>query len=698
VEGQGRIDAFGRVKLGVALAAAGLAAGLALHWASGPPQRARNVLLVTLDTVRADALSCYGGPAETPAIDRLAAEGARFAFAHAHNVETLPSHANILTGLLPTQHGVRDNSGFVLPAHLPTLATILKARGYATAAFVAAAPLDARFGLNRGFDVYSEGYPEERGPGQLVYPERPASAVVPEALGWLRSLRDGPPRPWFCWVHLFDAHSPYEPPEPYRSRYAKSPYHGEIAALDAALAPLLELGRTEPDTLVVLTADHGESLGEHGELTHGLLCYEATLHVPLVLRATGLIRPGVREDSVGHIDILPTVLDALGVESWPDGVEGVSLLRGEAPRQRELYFEALSAMLNRGWAPLRGLLQGRDKWIELPLPERYDLASDPKEEHNLVSERSGEALHARLLQRVEGDRVDGGAPVDPEVRQRLEALGYLTGRAERKERYTEQDDPKRLIHLDADMQRAVGLYQHGRLREAMELYEGVLRKRPTMGVAYSYLAFLQHQAGDLEAAVATLKRAKALGVGSQEGQMLLAGYLTEAGRPEEAVQLLGPMLEQKDLDVDTLNVLGIALAGTGDTAKALECFERILRIDPHNGRALLNSGTVRLRTGEEAQARSLLEAAVAADPKLADGWNTLGVLEARSDRLEQAIADWKKTLEIEPGKLDTLYNLGLLLARLGRTAEARPVLERFLREAPAAAAEDRARVEQLLRQ
>jgi arylsulfatase A-like enzyme/Flp pilus assembly protein TadD len=661
------------------------------------PQRSRNVLLVTIDTLRADALGCYGGAAQTPAIDALAAAGVRHAFAHAHSVVTLPSHANMLTGLLPYQHGVRENSGFVLSAEVPTLATLLKARGYATGAFVAAAPLDARFGLARGFDVYSEGYGGSRGPGVPIFPERPGTSVVADALEWLRSLpRDetGQSVPWLCWVHLFEPHAPYEPPEPFRSRHAGSPYHGEVAAADAALGPLLELARAEERTLIVLTSDHGEALGEHGEATHGLFCYESTLHVPLVLYEPRLLRPRVEHAPSGHIDILPTVLEALGATELPPGLQGRSLLR-ELPEQRELYFEALSAMFNRGWAPLRGLLLGREKWIDLPLPELYDLAADPGETRNLVAERRTDSLRARLDERISGDRPEAAGELPSELRESLESLGYLTSRAEPKEHYTEADDPKRLVHIDSALQQAIALYQQGRLEEAAGTYRKILAERPDMGAVYVYLGFLQRRQGQLAAAVETLRRGlEASRSGGGELRMMLAGYLNDLGRPQEAVDLLADLLETPEADLDALNVLGIALAGSGQPEKALRCFDRILERDPRDARALLNAATVHLQLGAEARARPLLEQALEADPSMAEGWNTLGVLEARTGRHEAAVAHWQRTVELDPGQLDARFNLGLLLARLGRSAEARQHLETYLRGAPAEA--DRRRAESLL--
>ena len=319
-------------------------------------------------------------------LDRLAAQGRVFTNAHAHNVVTLPSHTNILTGLYPFQHGVRDNTGFRLAAKFPTLATVLHGAGYATGAFVGAFPLDSQFGLNHGFDVYDDHYPKGANETEFVLPERRGDEVVRLALAWWRA-HAGKPR--FLWVHLYDPHAAYDPPEPFASRFKDDPYLGEVAAADSFLAPLLGpfLDGREKPALVVVTADHGESLGEHGEQTHGLFAYEATLKVPLVVWGRG-VAPGRDARSARHVDIFPSVLQAAGVQA-PAGLRraGRSLL-GAAADAGDSYFESLSATLNRGWAPLRGLLRGGTKFIALPLARGLRPAEGPAARRATFSRRS----------------------------------------------------------------------------------------------------------------------------------------------------------------------------------------------------------------------------------------------------------------------------------------------------------------------
>src|SRR5262249_38018954 len=311
------------------ICAAGISIGCAKKTGDLSQASDRNVLLVTIDTLRGDALGADGGPARTPNIDRLAAGGIRFSFAHAQAVVTLPSPASILTGPYPYQHGYRENAGYRLTSGVQTLAARLKSAGFATGAFVAAFPLDARFGLTPGFDTYDGRFDDAGSGAEFLLPERPAPIVVTRAVEWIRA-RDGR---WFAGVQVYEPHAPYRPPPPFDAQYATQPYYGEVAAADRALGPLFDAVReSSPPTLVVLTGDHGEALGDHGEMTHGLFAYESTLHVPLILAELGAdarSRPDMRgvrlqaDHSVSdapaqHVDIVPTILDALSMPVPPE--------------------------------------------------------------------------------------------------------------------------------------------------------------------------------------------------------------------------------------------------------------------------------------------------------------------------------------------------------------------------------------------
>ena len=684
----------------------------------------QNVLLITVDTLRADALGSYGGRAATPALDRLASDGVRFDFAHAHAVVTLPSHASILTGQYPFQHGIRDNSGYRLGANARTAATLLKRAGYATAAFVAAFPVHSRFGLNQGFDVYDDRFGETRAPTEFVMPERAASAVVPLAQTWIAAHAGSgaslpaPPassgQPWFVWMHLFDPHAPYSPPPPFDGQYAGHPYDGEVAATDAALAPLLEQVRVlATPTLVVVTGDHGESLGDHGEETHGLFAYESTLRVPLIVAelggevrqkpdataapkgnqnvASGFSRTSgsggeVSSISARHVDILPTILEAVG-QQVPADLPGRSLL--EASRRHgsspPSYFEAMSSMLNRGWAPLSGVIADDGKYIDLPIVERYDLSTDRAETANLAGrspDRDG-ALAATL--RGFGASLPGERQrEDPQAAARLRSLGYVTASAPIKSRYTEADDPKRLIAIDQAVHRGVELFVAQQPAEAIRVYEDMIAKRPEMALAYRHLAFVQWESGAVPAAVGTLRKALSAGAAQVDVVTQLGTYLAESGNPREAITLLEPVASRDGSDIDAMNGLGIAYARAGRVDDARRVFEQILTLDPESVMAVENLGTLDLERGDLAAALQRFQRAVALDPQASQAYAGLGVVSMKRGDRQAAIAAWQKAVELDATNYDALYNLATTLMRAGRTAEARPYLERFVRTAPPA--------------
>ncbi|MBZ5557063.1 MAG: sulfatase-like hydrolase/transferase [Acidobacteriia bacterium] len=656
------------------------------------PIAGQNVFLITIDTLRADALSCYGGAAATPALDRLAGEGVRFEFAHAHSVLTLPSHASILTGQYPFQHGVRDNSGYRVAPEARTVATLLKERGYRTAAFVAAFPLHSRFGLNHGFDVYDDRFGDTRAPTEFAMPERSAADMVPLARGWLAERVKAPAgERWFVWLHLFDPHAPYRPPAPFDARYAGRPYYGEVAAADAALAPLLDDLRASPrPTLVIVTGDHGEGLGEHGEQSHGLFAYESTLRVPLILAQLGSssgARAGGEVSPVAarHVDILPTILDAVGQAPPPD-LPGRTLLpaaervSGSSPRPS--YFEAMSAMLNRGWAPLTGVLIDRDKYIELPLPERYDLKTDPAEHENLFG-RSAE--RDRTLAAALG----AFATTPPGTRRaeaadaaaRLRALGYVSGNAPAKARYTEADDPKTLVALEQAMHDAVDAFGAGRFEDAAQLYQRVIASRSDMAIAYRHLAFIEAQRGRLNVAIDVLQRALRAGVSDASAAAQLGGYLADAGQTAQAIRLLEPIAANADADVDTLNLLGITYARAGRRPDAGRMFERVLALNPQSSVPLENLGMLALDAGDLALARRHFERAVQADPRSSRAHADLGVVASRSGDAAAAIEEWKRAVQLDRTNFDALYNLGVTLAQRGQP-DAQSYLEQFARTAP----------------
>ena len=681
----------------IALAAVGLWRGGATRFTlpAGPDQ---NVLLITIDTLRADALSSYGGPAQTPTLDRLASAGARFTFAHAHAVVTLPSHTSILSGLLPYEHGMRDNSGFRVRAGTPTLATRLKARGFATGAFVGGFPLTKRFGLTPGFDVYDDQMPETRGAIEISMPERPAVDVVGRAVSWVVQQQ----APFFGWVHVFDPHSPYHPPQDLAGAYASQPYYGEVAAVDRALAPLVDRLRTlNRPTLVIVTADHGESLGDHGELTHGMFAYEPTLRVPLIVaridpRSSTPAAGVVVDTPARHVDLVPTVLDALGLDR-DASLTGSSLrgaIAGTDTSDRPAYFESMTYNLVRGWAPLRGVLRERTKYIDLPLPELYDLTADPPESSNLAaSQRDRVQVLTNLLRTFNVDPPNRPGRETAEAAAVLRSLGYVQGSAPAKAAYTEADDPKRLVDIDRDLHRATELNQSGRKQDAVAMLESVIARRPDTADAYMSLAYAFWEAGDPPRAIAVLEKGLSSGAPDRDIRIRLGIYLAESHIDSvKAIRLLEGMSAE---DVEALNGLGVAYGDAGRHADALRTFRQILTLDPTNGIAYQNLASIVLREAlasrtepdrraklreAEAHARKATEV----DPALADAYTTLGVVLSTTGRKAEAIDSWRRAVALDAAQFNALYNLWFELAAAGRRDEAVRYGRQFADTAPPA--------------
>ena len=656
----------------------------------------QNILLVTIDTLRGDALSCYGGPADTPNLDELASHGARFSFAHSHAVVTLPSHTSILTGHYPYEHGIRDNSGFRVKDGTSTLATRLKALGFATGAFIGGYPVTKRFGLSPGFDIYDDQLPEMRGDVSYALPERRADVVVGRALDWIGKQQGR----FFAWVHAFDPHSPYRPPPEYLEKYRAQPYYGEIAFVDHALGPLFDrLSTLSRPTVVIVTADHGESLGEHGEMTHGMFAYEATLHIPLIFAE---VNPTAKRTSRGsvigvpvrHIDIAPTVLDLAGAPVDPS-LPGSSLREvistGQSP-DRPQYFEAMTYNLVRGWAPLRGVLVGKTKYIDLPIPELYELVPDPTEMHNLAPQDATRVqVMYNTLRTYNMSDPERPSHESADVAAAMRALGYTSGSAPARAIYTEADDPKRLVQLDQDLHRATDLYQGGKVEQAIALWNSVITRRPDTADAYLSLAAAYYEAGQIEPAIATLEKALANGAPDRDLRVRLGVYLAEGGGDSaKAIKVLDSL---PNTDVEALNSLGIAYIDAGRYADATRTFQRILALDPTNGLAYQNLADGALkqahttkvapdRTARLREAEAYARKAVEADPTLAGAYTILGVTLSDEDHKSEAIDAWKHAVDLDGTEFNAMYNLWLELASANRRDEAVKYGEQFVDTAP----------------
>lgn len=654
-----------------------------------PPTRPP-VLLITIDTLRQDTLSTYGGPADAPALSALAQRGVRFDNAVAHAVMTLPSHTSILTGLDPSRHGVHDNHGFRASKVLDTWAERMQAAGYATGAFIGAFPLDSRFGLAQGFDVYDDFFGSD-GDNSYVMPERPASAVVAAARRWIRRERDS----WFAWVHVYDPHAPYLPIPPFDEQYPDDPYAGEVAYTDSALAPLLA-DAARMGALIVVTADHGEARGDHGEETHGVLAYNPTIRVPLIVAGPGVAAGVVSVRRVGHADILPTVLERLGLaRGAAQGTSFNDVLESGTDQgigSEAIYFEALTPNLTRNWAPLRGMFRGDWKFIDLPLPELYDVTKDPGEVTEMSRSRGSVMveLSGVLRDHLAGAlTVDSPLAEDPETMRRLGALGYLGGNAGGGNRdYGPEDDPKNLLHLDAAVQRAVRELEAGDLDAAAARLESVLEERPDFVSAILKLATAEVGRGDLDAGIARLQAAAQEGWATAQLRRGLGVYLLTAGRLDEATAVLQQVMEQDPGDIETMNVLATVHREAGRADEAMRQVDAALQLDPTYAELHLNRGELLLRADRLDEAQRALERALSYDPRLSSAHNMLGKIAFEQGRGDEAIEHWRTAISHNPRDFDAMENLGIQLVRANRFAEAIEVLERLFESVPEQLAEE----------
>jgi arylsulfatase A-like enzyme/Tfp pilus assembly protein PilF len=648
-----------------------------------------NFLLITIDTLRADRLSCYGSQGvKTPNIDGLAQNGVLFSRAFAHATTTLASHTNILLGVTPLYHGVHDNSNFIVRKEFLNLAKWLKDYGYSTGAFVGAFPLDSRFGLTQGFDIYDDNYGTQ-GPLELTFVERKAEVVVDKALAWLKNQKN----PWFLWIHCYDPHQPYNPPEPFKTQYKDHPYDGEVAYVDSALARLfsdLKEKKLEENTLIILTADHGESLGEHGEATHGYFAYNATLWVPLIISFPGL-KPGRVEQDVSHIDIFPTACDLLRLPK-PRSLQGISLLpliQGKEVASRDIYFESLTAYCNRNWAPLRGFIEGNNKFMDSPLPELYDLGKDFNELNNLAEKASLDKYRATFEKLVKSQSSPQEAKafqkMDRETQEKLRSLGYLaSAQAPAKKNFTAKDDLKTLLPFHSKFLEATAIHQSGRAEEAIALLKEIVAERKDFDVAYTDLANYYKEQRKLKEAVEVLKEAYQNNPSSFRIISVYGIFLVDERRFDEAIEILKKALTLIDYDPEAWNYLGVAYWNKGNYDEALKAYEQALALDQNYPIVINNLGSlylsIFLKTKQpDAHQRAVenFKKAIDLDPKYASAYNGLGAALKMGGDIDGAIDNWKKAVEIKPDFSFPLYNLGLAYLGKGDKAEALNYFTRY---------------------
>lgn len=665
-------------------AAAIVLIGCAIGWLSCGRAEPRDVLLITLDTLRADRLGCYGyAAAATPHLDALAARGLRFTRAATVAPLTLPAHSSLMTGTFPAFHGVRDNGGFYLAEEARTLAETLAGAGFATGGFVGAFVLDSRWGIAQGFDRFFDDFDltkYDQAPGMDAI-QRPGSEVVDQVLGWWAERREGR---LFTWVHLYDAHAPYEAPEPFRSRFpadVSGAYDAEVAAVDAQvgrlLAALAAAGRLD-DTLVVVLGDHGEMLGEHQERTHGFFLYDAVVRIPLVIAGPG-IAAGVVDDQVRIVDVMPTILARLGLAPPPD-VQGVDLLPAARGGHRRLLALAESwfPRYHYGWSELKAIQDGRYKLVRAPRPELYDLENDPRELDDLAAREPRlaadmEAALERLLGEVASSAADRGPrAVDAETAERLAALGYLGATAS--PRHLDDDrprsDPKDKIGLYNLLKEAGSASILGDPDRAVALVRQALAEDPEIVEAYLLLGNFLRKAERLEEAAAAYRDALALDPEHQEALYSLAVAYKELGRLDDALAGLerAAALDPKNGKV-IWQVADVRMR-QGRFAEAEAELERALELDLDRPRFLAKLGECDLEMGRPEAAERRLAEALAANPELAGAHFHLGLAREDLGRVDEAIESYRKALDVHADAYRASFNLGKLLLRSGRPREA----------------------------
>jgi arylsulfatase A-like enzyme/predicted Zn-dependent protease len=657
-----------------------------------------SVILITVDTLRADKVGCYGNPlVRTPTMDAFAAKGIRFEDCISQTPLTLPSHTTIFTGTLPIYHGVRDNGGFVVPAELETMAESFKAKGYRTAAFVAAYVLDSKWGLNQGFDTYFDKFDLSRFERiSLGEVQRPANEVMDEALGWLDKNKDGK---FFAWIHLYDPHTPYEPPEPFKSEYARNPYLGEIAFTDSQLARLSEFVDSQGlrDRLfLVFAADHGESLGEHLESTHGFFIYQAALHVPLIVvtpfkRLQGVVSPG----TVGLVDVMPTVCEMAGIPT-PAAVQGKSLVPsffspGAAP-DRLVYSETYYPRYHYGWSELRSVQDGHFKLILAPVPELYDLGKDPGEKKNLVyiEKKVYEDLSARAEAQMEAAgrnalEVDL-KKVDEETREKLAALGYV-GSFTSSSKLPGQKlaDPKDKIGIFNELSRAREYGLGGHADEAIKTIQAIIAEDPTIGDAHFSLGNVLYKAKRFPEAAEAFKKALELKPDDSFAAINVANCYQAMGRYDEAEKFILDDIARGFEDSQLYFLLGNIKVHHGQPDKAIPYFEKCLEGNPRSASAQNALGAVYLNrdgAGDLARAEEHLAAAAAINPTLTSLRYNTAQLREKQGRLDEAADLYLQEIKDAPKSYKALYNLSRVYRQRGREDEELETLRKTINIEP----------------
>jgi arylsulfatase A-like enzyme/tetratricopeptide (TPR) repeat protein len=645
-----------------------------------------NVILITLDTTRADHIGCYGyAGAKTPRLDALARQGVLFEQAATTAPLTLPAHTSIMTGMYPTYHGVRINGNTAVSEEQTTIAEVLSGRGYECGAFIGAFVLDGRWGLNQGFQHYDDQFDLGKYKHiDLGAIQRPGNQVMDSALTWLEGQKS---RPFFAWVHLYDPHSPYEPPEPYRSEFGSGGlaglYDGEIAFMDEQVGRLVDWLRAnglEEKTILVLIGDHGEGLGSHGEGTHGYFIYDYVLHVPLIVVAPFKALQGARVAAqVSAVDVFPTILE-LARSAPPAKVQGRSLLpsifRPAQKRAEFAYSESMSPNLQFGWSALHSLRTPRYKYIDAPRPELYDLTEDSGEATNLFAGAPGVAreMKAELDKLVAETSRDAPTPqaanLDKQTVERLSALGYIGAPVSAKKPAGQGPlaDPKDKLDVFQAVTAAGELVQEDKYAEAASRIEAALRDEPMIPQALLVLSTCYVEMGRTEEAKTKLELILKEDPESIPALISMANILIEERKNEDVIALCKQTLSLDERNTQAYMLIGEVLLGELKYGEALPYLERAVEIQPKVTRSRMTLGACLVGLKQYGRAEAELKQVIEEAPKFPLAFFNLGLLYEEQGRLDEARTAYSQEVTAYPGEFKARFNLGKLLFKLGDRA------------------------------
>ena len=644
-------------------------------------QRGLNVILITIDTLRADYVSAYkSGRAVTPVLDALADSGVRFDHCISQAPLTLPSHASILSATQPLFHRVRDNGTFQVPATLTLLSEVFRDRGIATAAFIGGYVLHSKWGLNQGFDFYSDRFdPDARG-SLLLHAKKPAGVVLGDARRWLDE--HGGQR-FFTWIHLYDPHFPYTPPSPFAERCGNDPYRGEVEYVDSELGRFFDYLRGKGwyyRTLIVVTSDHGEGLNDHGEQKHGYFLYETTIHVPLIIRAPWPFAARTIPQTVQLVDVAPTILDLLDV-SAPAQWQGKSMLRlmeGQADdRFGSAYSETWYPRLHFGWSNLQAFITNRTKYIYAPRDELYDLAGDPGESRNLVAERSRERSDLRgrglaFMQKFSRGALTPGnlQSLSLDDRQRLVALGYLDGSSALSVPAGPLADPKYKLPDYIAFGKAVSMLADGRWAEALENARGIVECNHEFADAINLMGSAYYGAQRFPDALRTFRRALTMKPEDPFFRLDLLKTLQALGQFDVAAAEAERFLRAAPNDASLLASLGRIRLAQNQNELGQRLLLQALQTDAGIYPQLNQAAESLIARGAVPAAREILLEILKANPRAAGSNYLLAQIEEIQLRVQPAMDLYRRELEINPGKFEAAVNLANLLKQGGDLAGA----------------------------